>query len=153
MRLRWSWRAAGAWELEKRTYRLDYTEYASPSTREEYKLDPYLIASIIHCESGNRPDAVSPDGALGLMQIMPTTGEWIAGKLQVENFHTDMLFEPSVNIRFGCWYLRFLMDRYDQDRQLAVAAYNAGHGTVDKWLEDPGVSAEGRLVEIPYPER
>ena len=138
-------------ELEKRTYRLDYpntiAEYAK-----EYKLDPYLISSIIHCESGNRPDAVSPDGAVGLMQIMPTTGEWVAGKLQVEDFHTDMLFEPSVNIRFGCWYLQFLMDRYDQDRQLAVAAYNAGHGTVDKWLGNPEISAEGRLVEIPYPE-
>lgn len=138
-------------ELEKRTYRLDYpntvAEYA-----EEYELDPYLVAAMIHCESGNRTDAVSPDGALGLMQIMPKTGEWIAGKLQIEDFHTDLLFEPTVNIRFGCWYLRFLMDRYDQDRQLAVAAYNAGHGTVDKWIDDPKVSAGGNLVDIPYPE-
>lgn len=138
-------------ELEKRTYRLDYpntiAEYAK-----EYKLDSYLVASMIHCESSNQPDAVSPDGAIGLMQIMPKTGEWIAGKLQMEDFDTDMLLEPSVNIRFGCWYLRFLLDRYDQDRQLAVAAYNAGHGTVDKWMVDPEVSAGGRLIDIPYPE-
>ena len=138
-------------ELEKRTYKLNYSNSIAQYAK-EYKLDPYLIASMIHCESDNRPDAVSSDGAIGLMQIMPTTGEWIAGKLQIEDFDTDMLFEPSVNIRFGCWYLRFLLDRYDQDRQLTVAAYNAGHGTVDKWMDDPEVSAGGRLVDIPYPE-
>ncbi len=138
-------------ELEKRTYRLDYPN-AIAAYAKEYDLDPYLVAAMIHCESSNRPDAVSPDGALGLMQIMPSTGEWIAGKLQVEDFHIDLLQDPSVNIRFGCWYLRFLMDRYNQDRQLAIAAYNAGHGTVDKWMDDPKVSAAGRLVNIPYPE-
>lgn len=138
-------------EMEKRTYKLDYPETIAEYAA-EYGLDPYLIAAVIHCESGNRPEAVSPVGAMGLMQIMPDTGEWIAGKLDLADFRTDMLLESAQNIRFGCWYLRFLMNRYDQDRQLTLAAYNAGHGNVDKWIDDPAVSDGGKLVDIPYAE-
>lgn len=138
-------------ELEKRTYKLNYPETIAAYAA-EYALDPYLIAAVIHCESSNRPEAVSPMGAMGLMQIMPDTGEWIAGKLDEADFSTDMLLDPAQNIRFGCWYLRFLMNRYDQDRQLTLAAYNAGHGNVDKWIGDPAISKEGQLVDIPYAE-
>ncbi len=138
-------------ELEKRTYKLSYPKTIAQYAK-EFDVDPFLVAAMIHCESANRPEAVSVDGAIGLMQVMPDTGEWIAGKLGISDFHADSLFEPAVNIRFGCWYLKFLLDRYDQDRQLAVAAYNAGHGNVDKWLDDPSVSAKGQLVNIPYEE-
>ena len=110
---------------------------------------PY-IASIIMAESSYRPGAVSSVGARGLMQIMPDTGEWIAGKFD-EAFSADSLFEPSVNIKYGAWYLGFLMDRYGGDMRCATAAYHAGQGTVDKWLSDPAYSADGvTLTNIGY---
>jgi len=141
----------GSITLEKRTYQLRYRElielYAA-----HFELDPYLVAAVVHVESSNQPDAVSKSGAIGLMQVMPQTGEWIAAKLKVNDFDADMLLDPNVNIRFGCWYLRFLNDRFDRDRMLVTAAYNAGHGTVDRWLEDSTVSRDGQLVNIPYPE-
>ncbi len=138
-------------ELEKRTYKLTYPEEISASA-DEFGLDPYLIAAMIHCESGNRAKAISAVGAVGLMQIMPDTGEWIAGKLDISGYEPGKLTEPGFNIRMGCWYLRFLLDRYDQDRPSALAAYNAGHGNVDKWKNDPAVSVEGELKNIPFAE-
>ena len=136
-------------ELEKRTYKLQYAEEISASA-EEFELDPYLVAAVIHCESGNRPEAISSVGAVGLMQIMPDTGEWISGKLHISGYEPKKLTEPAFNIRLGCWYLRFLLDRYKQDRPTALAAYNAGHGNVDKWKNDPAISAEGQLKNIPF---
>ena len=137
--------------LDKRTYRLAYPALIEQSA-EAYALDPYLVAAVIHVESGNRPAVVSSAGAVGLMQIMPTTGEWIAGKLRVEAYEEDSLCDPGMNITMGCWYLRFLLDRYDQDQNHALAAYNAGQGNVDKWLSDPAYSADGVLTNIPYEE-
>ena len=138
-------------ELEKRTYKLLYPEEIGVSA-EEFALDPYLVAAMIHCESSNRPAAVSPVGAVGLMQIMPDTGEWIAGKLKLTGYDPEQLKVPQYNIRLGCWYLRFVLDRYQQDRPSALAAYNAGHGNVDKWKKDPAVSQEGQLKNIPFAE-
>jgi len=138
-------------ELEKRTYKLQYPEEIAQYS-EQYKLDPYLVAAVIHCESANRADAVSGAGAMGLMQLMPDTGEWIAGKLSIKNYEDDLLLQPETSIRMGCWYLRFLLDRYGGDQSAALAAYNAGHGNVDKWINDPAVSQDGRLVNIPYAE-
>lgn len=138
-------------EMQKRTYRLVYKESIAQYA-EEFSLDPYLVAAIIHVESSNRPAAVSPSGAIGLMQVMPETGGWIAGKLNVEQFEQDDLFDPELNIRFGCWYLNFLQDRYGYNLPLTIAAYNAGQGTVDKWLQDPALSQGNTLHEIPYAE-
>ena len=138
-------------ELEKRTYKLLYPEEISKSA-EEFELDPYLVAAIIHCESGNRAEVISAAGAVGLMQIMPDTGEWISGKLKLSGYEPRQLIQPELNIRMGCWYLRFLLDRYDQDRPSSLAAYNAGHGNVDKWKNDPAVSEDGQLKNIPFSE-
>ena len=136
--------------LEKRTYALHYPDeirlYA-----DEYGLNRYLVAAVIHCESGNRPAVRSPKGAVGLMQIMPATGAWIAEKLELKGFHEDMLLDPAVNIRFGCWYLSYLNVRYDDEKKV-LAAYNAGPGNVEKWLGDAKYSEEGQLVSIPFPE-
>ena len=106
---------------------------------------------MIHCESSNDQDAKSGAGAVGLMQLMPDTGEWIAKKLSIESYTDELLLQPSVNIRMGCWYLRFLLDRYDENRDLALAAYNAGHGNVDKWKADPSIFKDGKFVDIPFP--
>ena len=137
--------------MEKRTYRLAYAE----TIRQEsaaFGLDPYLVAAVIHCESSGRADAHSPKGACGLMQIMPATGAWIAEKLAIPSFTEEMLYEPEQNIRFGCWYLSYLMQKYDGETDLALAAYNAGPGNVKKWLEDPAYSEAGHLKVIPFAE-
>lgn len=123
------------------------SQYAS-----EYDLDPYLVAAVIDTESGFRADAVSRVGARGLMQIMPDTAEWIAQKIGQENFTADQLFNPDLNIRYGCWYLRFLFDRF-HNTELVAAAYNAGHGRVNDWLQDESITDDsGNLVNIPYEE-
>ncbi len=137
--------------LEKRTYPMVYPDLIEKYAL-EFDIDPYLVAAVIHTESSNIKDAVSSSGAVGLMQVMPTTGEWIAGKLDILDFTTERLYEPELNVRFGCWYLRFLADRLDEDRALMLAAYNAGHGNVDKWLNDPEISENGQLINIPFPE-
>ncbi|MDL2218685.1 lytic transglycosylase domain-containing protein [Christensenellaceae bacterium OttesenSCG-928-M15] len=138
-------------KLEMRTYKLNYPELISKYSS-EYAIDPYLVAAVIHCESSNRETVVSRSGAIGLMQVMPETGEWIAGKLKIESFDPEALKDPGTNIRFGCWYLCFLLERYDGNIPNAVAAYNAGHGNVDKWLLDASISNEGTLENIPFPE-
>lgn len=138
-------------QLEKRTYQLAYAE-AIKRESAAYGLDPYLVAAVIHCESRGQADACSPKGARGLMQIMPATGEWIAEKLALLPFSEDALYEADTNIRLGCWYLSYLFARYDGERDLALAAYNAGPGNVNKWLEDPAYSAGGRLTVIPFAE-
>lgn len=137
--------------MEKRQYRLAYPAQVRESAA-EFGLDPYLVAAVIHCESGNRAGAVSPKGAVGLMQIMPDTGAWIAQKLSIANYDGAMLEDPSMNIRLGCWYLSYLLDRFGGVRSHALAAYNAGPGNLQKWLEDEAYSQDGMLVDIPFSE-
>lgn len=130
-------------------YPVEYVSEISAAANENSVPAPY-IASIIMAESSYRPDAVSSVGARGLMQIMPDTGVWIASKYH-EDFDPDDLFVPGVNIKYGAWYLGFLMDRYGGDMRCATAAYHAGQGTVDKWLKNPEYSADGvTLAKIGY---
>ena len=140
-----------SWLLEKRAYKLQYSAEIKEYSR-EFHVDPYLVAAVIHCESSNRHTVVSRAGAKGLMQIMPDTGFWIAEKLGEEDFSEDELFEPKVNIRFGCWYLKYLLDTFSGNRKTAVAAYNAGPGNVRKWLNDENYSKGGELDSIPFKE-
>lgn len=116
---------------------------------DEFALDPAYLYAIVLAESSFRPDACSDVGALGLMQIMPKTGKWIAKKLDMgDTFTADMLTDPSVNVRFGGWYLRFLLNRYDGDLRCATAAYHAGQGTVDRWLKDTAYSPDGQTLAV-----
>lgn len=128
--------------------------YAEPiaAYAAEYELDPYLVLSIMRCESSFRTDAVSSAGAIGLMQIMPDSGAWIAHKLEEEPFDASVLYDTDTNIRFACWFLRFLTNRFDGERTSIIAAYNAGHGSVEGWLENPAYAQGGTLTAIPYPE-
>ena len=120
----------------------------------EYDLEPWHVAAVIRCESSFDPNATSNVGARGLMQIMPDTGEWLAGKFkEADGFNPDSLYDPETNVKYACWYLRWLMNRYDRDLVLVTSAYHAGHGTVDKWLADSAVSQDGRAIQpdaIPY---
>lgn len=117
-----------------------------------FELDPARIAAVVYCESSFQPDAVSDAGARGLMQIMPETGAWIAKKLaESDDYTDDRLFEPDLNLRFGCWYLSYLDGRYDNDLTKATAAYHAGSTRVDEWLTDKQYSQDGvTLAYIPY---
>ena len=117
-----------------------------------YQLDPYFVASVIWVESKYNADAVSGKGAMGLMQIMPDTGGWIAEKLGRDDFISEDLLKPETNIEFGCWYLSYLFERFDENEQLVAAAYNSGPGRVDEWLDSEDYGLNGELVFIPYGE-
>jgi soluble lytic murein transglycosylase len=103
----------------------------------EKNLDPALVAAVIYEESKFR-DQTSHAGARGLMQITPATADFIAGQSGGTRFVQEDLANPQINIAYGTYYLRYLMDRYDQNEALAVAAYNAGHGNVDSWVRSAG---------------
>lgn len=135
----------------RKSYPLAYEELIYRYAQ-EYDLQPSLVAGVIHRESRFDPQAVSRADARGLMQVMPETGEWIANKLGIEDYSVEMLFDPEINIQMGCWYLRFLMDRFDGNIETVLAAYNAGHGRVSDWLEDSQYSSDGNLTNIPIEE-
>ena len=119
---------------------------------EEFGVDPFLIMGLIHTESAFDSQAESYAGAMGLMQIMPDTGEWLAEKMDIEDFSTDMLLTADFSIRMGCFYLSMLIDYYGTT-DTALAAYNAGMGTVSAWLQDSSYSYNGEtLYYIPYTE-
>jgi soluble lytic murein transglycosylase len=116
-------------------------------------LDPALIAGVIYAES-HFLDQTSQAGAKGLMQLMPETADYIAAKSGGTAFVQGDLATPQVNISYGSWYLRYLLQKYDGRVVLALAAYNAGEGKVDEWVA--GASASGELFRaadhIPFPE-
>ena len=97
-----------------------------------YRLDPALLAAVIYTESKFDPDARSAAGAVGLMQLLPDTAEGIAARTGGGGFVPADLQNPEINIRYGCWYLRHLLDKYGDERT-ALAAYHAGQANVDRW--------------------
>jgi soluble lytic murein transglycosylase len=115
-------------------------------------LDPALIAGVIYAETKFQP-RTSSAGALGLMQLLPETAHFIARQSGGARFTTEDLATPAVNIAYGSWYLRYLLDRYEGNEVDAVAAYNAGWANVDKWVAQ--AHAEGghlSVAAIPFPE-
>jgi soluble lytic murein transglycosylase len=97
-----------------------------------YGLDPSLLAAIIYTESRFNARARSDAGAMGLMQLLPDTARGIALRTGGHKFVVDDLYSPEINVRYGAWYLRNLLDRYGDERT-ALAAYHAGPGNVDSW--------------------
>jgi soluble lytic murein transglycosylase len=115
-------------------------------------LDAALIAAVIYEESKFR-DQTSHAGARGLMQITPRTAEFIAHRSGGTRFVQGDLGTPQINISYGAYYLRYLMDRYDGNTELAVAAYNAGETNVDSWVRRAGGPEVFDTVrDIPFPE-
>jgi soluble lytic murein transglycosylase len=104
-----------------------------------YRLDPALLAAVIYQESKFNVHARSSSGAVGLMQLLPATAEGIAVHTGGSRFRVSDLDDPEINVRYGAWYLRHLLDRYGDERT-ALAAYNAGQDNVDSWR------AEGRGI-------
>ncbi|HJU37403.1 MAG TPA: lytic transglycosylase domain-containing protein [Gaiellaceae bacterium] len=99
----------------------------------ENRIDPALLAAVIEAESKFNPNAQSHAGAVGLMQLTPSTAQGIAAATGGSRFRVSDLTDPDINIRYGAWYLRHLLDRYQENERLALAAYNAGEDNVDRW--------------------
>jgi peptidoglycan lytic transglycosylase len=119
----------------------------------DIQVDADLVTAVIREESSYDPEAVSSVGALGLMQLMPGTAQWMAKRINLDSFSREKLYLPSVNIKLGSHYLAFLLDRFEGDPILAVAAYNAGPDMVARWKELNSTSDQDEFLEaIPYQE-
>ena len=138
-------------ELQHVSYPRKYSNYVEKAAA-EYNLPPELIYAVIRTESGFDPDAKSNVGAMGIMQMMPSSFEWLMSQRGEEGKYTaDDLFNPEVCIDYGSYLLRYFYDYYGTE-QCAVAAYNAGFVVTD-WLNDPDCSSDGVALDyIPYPE-
>lgn len=134
------------------SYPLSYTNIIKKYSK-QFDVDPYLVAAIINVESSFDKDAISSKEARGLMQISPTTGQWAAEILSLEDFTLDMLFNPEVNVMIGTWYINILSKEFNDNLQLILAAYNGGSGNVNRWLEDEKYCGDGgSLKKIPFKE-
>ena len=119
---------------------------------EEYALDEKLVYALIMAESNFNPNAVSLKDATGLMQLTSDTAIWCAEKIGDASL-AENITEPKVNIRLGCYYLKYLLDRYNGEESAALAAYNAGSTNVDEWLSDDAYSPDGiKITAAPFPE-
>ena len=133
-------------EIGIQSYPVAYEDWIR-SYAAQNEISPAYVAGVILAESSYRSDAVSSANAQGLMQLLPDTAQWVAGKLG-ETYAEGCLFDPETNIRYGCWYLGFLMRRFGGDMRKATAAYHAGQGTVDKWLANPEYSEDGVTLTV-----
>ncbi len=137
--------------VEKQIYPRDYETYVQAAS-EDYGVPEEIIYAMIKVESDFDSGAVSSAGAVGLCQLMPDTFLWLTDEILYEHLEPGMLYDPETNIRYGVCYLARLYDRYN-DWSLALAAYNAGPGNVDKWLEDSSYAdGKGGLKKIPFRE-
>jgi len=135
--------------IARKLFPLKYTEEIKASCK-EFDIDTNLVSALMKAESNFNPDAVSRAGARGIMQITEDTFNFCNSSLKTE--HADIL-NPTENIRAGVWYLSYLLKRYDGNIENALAAYNAGPVTVDRWLKDSRYSSDGKaLTSIPYDE-
>ncbi len=117
----------------------------------EFDVPVAMILAVIRTESDFLPDAVSDAGAMGLMQIMPETFRFLYEEKLCEPLSPDRITDPAINVRYGTYYLSYLLERFDH-AETALAAYNAGEGRVEEWLEDEKLSRDGVLYTIPFPE-
>ena len=142
---------ASSW-YARTVYPLEHESAIRASARHN-GLDPALVAAVIYAESRFDTTAVSSQGAVGLMQVLPETAAQIARETGGVAFVPADLADPRVNIRYGTYYLRAVLDQFHGDRIAAIAAYNAGAGAVGEW--EAAARAEGhalRISDIPYAE-
>ena len=137
--------------IQKLIYRQDYSEYVEKYAK-EYNVEPLLIYSIIKAESNFDDEAVSSKGATGLMQLMDNTAKEIATNESLEYVSNESLFDPETNIKLGVKYFADLIAIF-KNEAVALAAYNAGMGTVQGWIDKGTIKADGSDIEnIPYNE-
>lgn len=136
--------------MMKMMYKKEYSEYVSKYSQ-EYGVDEKLIYALIKAESNFKEDAISNSNAKGLMQLMYSTAKEVASKNGVQLTEENIL-EPDININLGTKYISSLLEKYDCV-EVALAAYNAGSGNVDKWIKNGIIKSDGSDIEnIPYKE-
>jgi len=117
---------------------------------DEFSLEPELLAALIYVESRFDKYSCSSKGAVGLMQLMPSTAFWIAEELGYNDFKLEDLKDPELNIKFGSWYFAYLHQKFDSELVKAIAAYNAGESNVRNWIR---AGWDGNIEEkLPYKE-
>lgn len=132
----WYAQAMPAW-YARAVYPLEH-EAAVRRAARRYDLDPALVAAVVYEESGFRDDAVSARGAVGLMQLLPSTAEEIARRTGGRRFVASDLTDPRINVLYGSNYLRYLLDRFAGSPVEALAAYHAGVRNVERWVDAGG---------------
>ena len=133
----------------KKIYPIKYAEIINKYSL-EYEVDPLLVLAIIKAESNFKEESVSTQKAVGLMQLMEETAKELAEKIGMDYEEGKTLYEPEKNIRLGAKYISELLEKYDGNYMLALAAYNAGIGNVNKWIEN-GIIKEDRFRYRKYP--
>ncbi len=137
--------------VEKLIYPRDYASYVE-TYAELYDVPENLVYALIKCESDFDSGAVSKKDCVGLCQLHPDTFLWLTDEILFDHLEPGMLYDPETNIRYGVYYLGRLYGRYGS-WEVALAAYNAGPGNVDGWLENPEYAdGEGGLRHIPFRE-
>ncbi len=137
-------------KVDRANYPRDYSEYVEQYAG-QYGVPEAVVYAVIKTESSFSSGAMSDAGAVGLMQIMPDTFNWLM-TMTKESLEEGMLYDPATNIKYGTYYLSYLYLRYNSWDEV-FAAYNAGHGNVDEWLEDEQYTdKDGKLSRIPFEE-
>ncbi len=136
--------------IEKKSHSVEYLEIVE-GYAEDYSVPKELILAVIKTESKFKSDAVSPKGAVGLMQITPETFLWLCEKNSDPSDNPNLLYTPDVNIKYGTYYLDMLYSEFGS-WETVLAAYNAGPANVRKWLDNPEYSENGVLTHIPFKE-
>jgi soluble lytic murein transglycosylase len=121
--------------IERQLYPIEYRETIDKNA-DKHGLNPYLVAAIIRAESNYVPNLVSAKGAIGVMQLMPDTANWIAEKMGRPVPLLSRLNDAEYNIELGTWYMRYLLDQFNGNEVKMIAAYNAGPTNVRKWLDE-----------------
>ncbi len=118
---------------------------------EKSGVEPCLVFAMMKAESGFDEKAQSRAGAVGLMQLLPSTAKFICAREKID-FNAEKLFDGSYNVQVGTLYIRYLLEKFPV-METMLAAYNAGEGTVADWLSDETCSKDGATLDrIPYPE-
>ena len=133
-------------ELYRLLYPLYYTDLLQKHTT-KYEIDPLFVAAMIREESRYNAGIVSYAGAIGLMQIMPANGPEFASRLKIPRFNTKMLYNPDINIQMGSWYMKSLMDQFDNNRYLVAGAYNGGPGRMRRWIKAKQIPDLDEFIE------
>ena len=136
-------------KILKTLYPIKYQYYVEKYAK-EYEVDPFLVYSVIKAESNFKEDVTSSQKAIGLMQIMEETAKEMTEKTQM---NYENLYDAEINICLGTRYLSELLSKYNGNYMLAVTAYNAGIGNVNKWVQEGYIKIDGSDIEnIPFKE-
>ena len=135
--------------VSKKIYPILYEQQIAAAAA-RYKVDPYLVAAVAETESGFNPSAVSPAGAVGVMQFMPDTADWVTSLVSWRGAHNPTLTDAADSIELGACYLAYLQTKF-ADLLQTLAAYNAGQGNVRQWVSAAG-KRTFQLTDIQFPE-